>query len=73
MCKLSARLKMYWDDHTNLLYSTYVASQVIENNSPGTPNSYLSCLGGPPLDGVRCKLNGWAGKQGPIVLTATSQ
>lgn len=52
---------------------TYVASQVIENNSAGGANSYLSCVGGAPYDGIRCKLNGWAGKPGPIALTATKQ
>ncbi|KAL5117875.1 hypothetical protein ACEQ8H_004193 [Pleosporales sp. CAS-2024a] len=50
----------------------HIASKVIENNSPGTPDSYLSCMGGPPYDGIRCSLNGWAGQPGPIVLTASS-
>jgi hypothetical protein len=53
--------------------SVFVASQVIENNDAGAPNSYLSCIGGSPYDGIRCKLGGWAGKQGPIALTATSR
>lgn len=52
---------------------TLVASKVIENNNAGGENSYLSCIGGAPFDGIRCKLNGWAGKDGPIPLTATSQ
>ena len=51
----------------------YVASQSIEANSPGAADGYLSCVGGPPLDGLRCKLNSWAGKPGPIALTASSQ
>jgi hypothetical protein len=53
--------------------SIFVASQVIENDNAGAPNSYLSCIGGRPYDGIRCKLGGWAGKQGPIPLTATTQ
>jgi hypothetical protein len=57
-------------NYSNIAYSIHATSQVIENNSPGAPNSYLSCIGGAPFDGVRCKLNSWAGKPGPIVLTA---
>jgi hypothetical protein len=52
--------------------SVFLASQIIESNNPGAPNSYLSCVGGAPYDGIRCKLNGWAGKPGPIVLEASS-
>jgi hypothetical protein len=61
------------ENRTNTGTRTYVASQVIENNSAGGANSYLSCVGGAPYDGIRCKLNGWAGKPGPIALTATKQ
>ncbi|KAF1997906.1 hypothetical protein P154DRAFT_524446 [Amniculicola lignicola CBS 123094] len=33
-------------------------AQVITANNPGRGDSYLTCLGGAPLDGIRCKLGG---------------
>ncbi|KAF2107805.1 hypothetical protein BDV96DRAFT_471333, partial [Lophiotrema nucula] len=53
------------------LKTTYLASQEVLANSPGQPDSYLSCVGGPPLDGIRCTLGGWAGTAGPLVLSPT--
>ncbi|KAF2744898.1 hypothetical protein M011DRAFT_428059 [Sporormia fimetaria CBS 119925] len=49
---------------------TLTGSQEVRANSPGEPNSYLSCLGGAPLDGIRCKNSGWASTAGPLVLEA---
>jgi hypothetical protein len=55
---------------TNAICSSFVASIAINNDAPGTPDSYLSCVGGPPYDGIRCNLGGWGGKPGPLSLTA---
>ncbi|KAF2839955.1 hypothetical protein M501DRAFT_932391 [Patellaria atrata CBS 101060] len=40
----------------------------ITNNSPGNPDSYLTCLSGPPLDGIRCAMNGVMSARGDVVL-----
>ncbi|KAF2177213.1 hypothetical protein K469DRAFT_720907 [Zopfia rhizophila CBS 207.26] len=53
--------------------TTYTGGQVITANQPTVDTSYLSCLGGRPLDGIRCSLNGPMSVRKPLVLDAVSR
>ncbi|KAF2201693.1 hypothetical protein GQ43DRAFT_370825 [Delitschia confertaspora ATCC 74209] len=51
--------------------STYQSQTVfVTNNDPSNANSYLTCLGGAPYDGVRCNLGGMLSTRNPFVLSA---
>lgn len=42
----------------------------ITANEPSQPTSYLTCLLGPPFDGLRCKLNGVMSIRNDLVIEA---
>ena len=42
----------------------------ITANDPHEPSSYLTCLLGPPFDGLRCKLHGMMSNHKELVIEA---
>lgn len=42
----------------------------ITANDPQEPTSYLTCLLGPPLDGLRCKIHGMLSTNKDLIIEA---
>jgi hypothetical protein len=53
--ELAFRLKLFGEGGNNTLWQ---GEQVVTANDPREETSYLTCLGGAPLDGLRCGLGG---------------
>ena len=49
----------------------YAGEAAITANEPSQPTSYLTCLLGPPFDGLRCKLNGVMSNRKDLVIEAS--
>lgn len=50
----------------------FTGEVAITANEASQPTSYLTCLLGPPFDGLRCKLNGVMSNRRDLVIEASS-
>ncbi|OCK79755.1 hypothetical protein K432DRAFT_405291 [Lepidopterella palustris CBS 459.81] len=51
---------------------TFTASVHVSSDNLADPSSYLTCLGGAPLSGIHCAMNGMISVPGPIKLLAVA-
>lgn len=49
----------------------FAGEVAITANEPSQPTSYLTCLLGPPFDGLRCKLNGIMSNRKDLIIVAS--
>ncbi|KAF3047970.1 hypothetical protein E8E12_002971 [Didymella heteroderae] len=62
-----------WRIHRTLVGQSELAGEVaITANEPSQPTSYLTCLLGPPFDGLRCDLMGVMSNRRDLVIEASS-